>query len=82
MQKMEIGYVYWWNFDCHKYILKQNMEAIRNYVQVVITNGPTRGITRYKMKCRYNLRRGVWGPLKPPQRKTILSVNRCINSEI
>ena len=62
-----------------------------------------RGVARYKMKCRHNLRRGVWGRLWPPaydpsrsrgepwwgvqggedpQRKTILSVNRCTNGEI
>jgi hypothetical protein len=53
-----------------------------------------RDVARYKMKCRHNLRRGVWGPLKTPsnvgpgfrggrpQRKTILSVNRCTNGEI
>jgi hypothetical protein len=48
-----------------------------------------RGVARNKMKCRHNLRRGVWG-LKASsrsraepwwgcalQRKTILSVNRC-----
>jgi len=51
------------------------------------------------MKCRHNLQRGVWEPLKDssryraepwwgvqggkaPQRKTILSVNRCTNGEI
>ena len=49
-----------------------------------------RGVARYKMKCRHNLRRGVWGRLRPPagpggeapQRETILSVNRCTNDEI
>jgi hypothetical protein len=55
--------------------------------------GGYRGVARYKLKCRHNLRRGVCGPLKPPIReggsggkfpirKTILSVNRCTNSEI
>jgi hypothetical protein len=26
----------------------------------------TRGVARYKMKCRHNLWRGVWGHLRPP----------------
>ena len=58
-----------------------------------------RGVAKYKMKCRHNLWREVWGPLKAPsrssaepwwgvqggkapQRKTILSINRCTNGEI
>ena len=68
--------------------------------KLLIFTSISRGVARYKMKCRHNLLRGVWGPLKAPrrsraepwrgfkggrgdpQRKTILSVNRCTNGEI
>ena len=66
------------NFEFN--ILKEKRDINGNYLVLDIN----RGVARHKMKCRHNLRRGEWGPLKAPSRstKTIVSVNRCTNGEI
>ena len=60
------------------------MVFCKESMSVPFSSFPCRGIAWYKMKCRHNLRRGVWGPggRFRPLTKTILSVNRCTYGEI